>query len=122
MSHHSPSPGRHWALPALALTALMLAAAPGPLSAQSSSTQNTLNKLNSLLGGRLPQPGAPAQGGNVLQQMLAPAAAPQAAGAPDLFQLLSQSQAQIDEPREIEIGRQLAAVLLGSKPLHPDMA
>lgn len=28
----------------------------------------------------------------------------------------------IDEPREIEIGRQLSAVLLGSKPLHPDMA
>ena len=28
----------------------------------------------------------------------------------------------IDEAKEIEIGRQLAAVLLGSKPLHPDMA
>lgn len=40
----------------------------------------------------------------------------------DLLQLLSQSLDQIDEPKEIEIGRQLAAVLLGSKPLHGDMA
>ncbi|MDY0106267.1 MAG: M48 family metalloprotease [Giesbergeria sp.] len=39
----------------------------------------------------------------------------------DLFSLLSRSVENIDEPREIEIGRQLAAVLLGSKPLHPDM-
>ena len=39
----------------------------------------------------------------------------------DLFSLLSRSVETIDEPREIEIGRQLAAVLLGSKPLHPDM-
>ena len=50
-----------------------------------------------------------------------PAAAP-AAGAGDLMQMLSESVDNIDEPREIEIGRQLAAVLLGSKPLHPDMA
>jgi len=40
----------------------------------------------------------------------------------DLVGLLSQSIEQIDEPKEIEIGRQLAAVLLGAKPLHPDMA
>ncbi|MDB5897490.1 MAG: peptidase, partial [Ramlibacter sp.] len=40
----------------------------------------------------------------------------------DLLQLLSQSVESIDEPREIEIGRQLASVLLGSKPLHPDPA
>jgi predicted Zn-dependent protease len=44
------------------------------------------------------------------------------AGAGDLMKLLSDSSTTIDEPREIEIGRQLAAVLLGSKPLHPDMA
>jgi predicted Zn-dependent protease len=36
--------------------------------------------------------------------------------------MLSDSADRIDEPREIEIGRQLAAVLLGSKPLHPDLA
>ena len=38
----------------------------------------------------------------------------------ELIELLSQSVDSIDEPREIEIGRQLAAVLLGSKPLHRD--
>ena len=66
------------------------------------------NLLNSLAGGQLPTPAAPSNN-----------AAP--AGG-DLIQLLSQSQGQIDEAKEIEIGRQLAAVLLGSKPLHPDMA
>ena len=40
----------------------------------------------------------------------------------DLVGLLSQSLEQIDEPKEIEMGRQLSAVLLGAKPLHPDMA
>ncbi len=40
----------------------------------------------------------------------------------DLVQLLAQSVEQIDEPKELEIGRQLAAVLLGTKPLHPDAA
>ena len=60
--------------------------------------------------------------GQLLQQIApkAPAAAPAAAG--DLLQLLSDSVDHIDEAREIEIGRQLAAVLLGSKPLHRDAA
>ena len=49
-------------------------------------------------------------------------AAPAAPAANDLLQMLSQSVDSIDEPREIEIGRQLASVLLGSKPLHPDAA
>lgn len=40
----------------------------------------------------------------------------------DLLQMLSDSVENIDEPREIEIGRQLASVLLGSKPLHGDAA
>jgi predicted Zn-dependent protease len=40
----------------------------------------------------------------------------------DLVELLSQSVENIDEAKEIEIGRQLASVLLGSKPLHRDMA
>jgi predicted Zn-dependent protease len=44
------------------------------------------------------------------------------AGGGDLLKLLSDSSTTIDESKEIEIGRQLAAVLLGSKPLHPDMA
>ncbi len=43
-----------------------------------------------------------------------------AAMAVDLMALLSQSSSEIGVPQEIETGRQLAAVLLGSKPLHPD--
>lgn len=44
------------------------------------------------------------------------------ANAGDLVKMLSQSLDDIDEPREIEMGRQLAAILLGAKPLYPDMA
>jgi predicted Zn-dependent protease len=49
-------------------------------------------------------------------------AAPAASGGQDLLGMLTQSMEQIDEPKEIEIGRNLAAVLLGAKPLHPNMA
>ena len=45
-----------------------------------------------------------------------------APNAGDIAQLLTKSVEQIDEPKEMEIGRTLAAVLLGSKPLHPDLA
>ena len=44
-----------------------------------------------------------------------------AGGQGNLIEMLKQSVETIDEPREIEIGRQLSAILLGSKPLHPDM-
>ena len=67
---------------------------------------------------RQQMPAAPANLG--LGNVLAPATGGRAGG--DLIQMLVQSVDQIDEPREIEIGRQLAAVLLGSKPLHPDVA
>jgi predicted Zn-dependent protease len=40
----------------------------------------------------------------------------------DLMELLTVPLSDIDLPREREIGRQLASVLLGSKPLHPDAA
>lgn len=40
----------------------------------------------------------------------------------ELIRLLSESSGEIDESREIEIGRQLASVLLGSKPLLGDLA
>lgn len=65
--------------------------------------------------------------GGLLQGLLQPAkpaanAAPAQASANDLLGMLSQSVEQIDEPKEIEIGRNLASVLLGAKPLHPDMA
>ena len=66
-------------------------------------------------------PQAPGGASFNLNNMLAPATGNRA-GSGDLLQMLMQSLDQIDEPREIEIGRQLAAVLLGSKPLHPDMA
>lgn len=36
--------------------------------------------------------------------------------------LFTRSFENVDEPREIEIGQQLAAILLGSKPLSTDMA
>jgi predicted Zn-dependent protease len=71
-------------------------------------------------------PGAAAAPAAALGQALSgtavPAKAAPGAQAADLIGLLTQSGETIDEPREIEIGRQLAAVLLGSKPLHPDMA
>lgn len=51
-----------------------------------------------------------------------PAAPAPAAAGSDLLQMLADSVDHIDEAREAEIGRQLAAVLLGSKPLHPDAA
>ena len=53
---------------------------------------------------------------------LAVPSVPNAPAPSELIQLLSQSVETIAEPKEIEIGRQLAAVLLGSKPLHRDAA
>ena len=73
-----------------------------------------LNILNSLVGSQ------PAAAGNPLNALLAPAAAPRSSGD-NLMDLLSQATGEIEEAKEIEIGHQLAAVLLGSKPLHADM-
>lgn len=44
------------------------------------------------------------------------------AGGGNLLELLAQSVESIDEAKEIEIGRQLSAILLGSKPLSTDAA
>jgi predicted Zn-dependent protease len=52
----------------------------------------------------------------------APTSAAPQSGGQDLLGMLTQSVEQIDEPHEIEIGRHLAAVLLGAKPLHPNLA
>ena len=87
-----------------------------PAASQSQDASKLLNLLQNLS-----KPGAgtnaapsPAMPGN--------SANSGAAGqAGELLRLLNQSLEQIDEPKEIEIGRQLAAVLLGSKPLHPDL-
>lgn len=120
--HLLPQPG--WLLP------LALATGLACLPAHGQDAGKALNLLGSLLRqaapAEAPAPVQPASPGAVLGNMLgasfAPAGAGQASRAGDLIGLLSQSLEQIDETKEIEIGRQLAAVLLGSKPLHPDMA
>ena len=76
--------------------------------------QNVMNLLNSLGGG------TSSSGGGLLGAVTGGGG--NAARGDDLISLLTRSVESIDEPKEIEIGRQLAAVLLGSKPLHPDMA
>ena len=97
--------------------------------AQAQDAARALNLFQSFIGGAKPTPApaapaTPAAGlaGTLLGTALAPAAAPQGNRGADLFQMLSQSLDQIDEPREIQIGQQLSAILLGSKPLLPDMA
>jgi predicted Zn-dependent protease len=93
------------------------------MSAQRLRHPRALLLAGALLFAALP---AAAQLGDVLRslniQLPGTAAPAPSAGASDLLKSLSDSLDSIDEPREIEIGRQLAAVLLGSKPLHPDMA
>lgn len=91
--------------------------------------QNPFGQLQQLLRPIQPANNAPAGGPAAaagLLNMLSPGAAPNTPGATadpaaELIKMLGQSVEQIDQPKEIEIGRQLAAVLLGSKPLHPDM-
>ena len=94
--------------------------------AQAQDAAKVLNLFQSFLGGAQPAPPpptAPAGGlaGALLGAALAPGATPQGNRGSDLFQLLSQSLDQIDEPREIQIGQQLSAMLLGSKPLLADL-
>lgn len=111
-------------------TTLTLLACLAPVAAQNNDAANALNLFQNLLRGGQPAPAAPPPttpanlAGGLLNGLVPGAAGAQAArpGAQDLVQLLSQSLEQIDEPKEIQIGRQLAAMLLGSKPLYPDMA
>ncbi len=103
----------------------LLLACLGTPAAQAQDASKALNLFQSLLrpGSSAPaNSGAAGIAGAALGAALAPAGANPSANGGDLFQLLSQSIDQIDEPREIQIGQQLAAVLLGSKPLYPDMA
>ena len=96
-----------------------------PAVAQAQDAAKVLNLFQSMLGAGQPAaPAAPAGGmaGALLGAALAPGTSPQGNRGSDLLQLLSQSLDQIDEPREIQIGQQLSAILLGSKPLLPDMA
>ena len=96
--------------------ALAAALATVPVATVQAQGLNIFNNILRPQGQQMPS--VPANLG--LGSMLAPATGNRAGG--DLIQMLMQSVDQIDQPREIEIGRQLAAVLLGSKPLHPDMA
>ena len=98
-------------------------------AAHAQNAGSALNLFNSLVrpgsgGQAAPTSGNTAAGlaGALLGNSLAPATMPQAGGNVDLFQLLAQSLDQIDETREVQIGQQLSAVLLGSKPLYGDMA
>jgi predicted Zn-dependent protease len=65
--------------------------------------------------------------GSIFQTLLAPTNAPTTSqsgkngSVSNVLSMLSQSVEQINEPKEIEIGRQLAAVLLGTKPLHRNL-
>jgi beta-barrel assembly-enhancing protease len=101
---------------ALALGASLLA----PAQAQDAS-----KALGGLLQNIL-KPASTSQAGAGLGNLLnlggQPAAVPSKPDVQDLLGMLTQSVEQIDEPKEIEIGRHLAAVLLGAKPLVPDMA
>lgn len=98
----------------VALAAGLLLAATLPASAQSKG----LGALGSIFGGG--GSGSQPSAANILGNLLPTTAQPAQPQANDLFTLLSQSQGEIDEGKEIEIGRQLAAVLLGSKPLLAD--
>ncbi len=104
---------------ALACAGLLWAAPALPQGQGAAAAINLLQQLVQPGQGAAPAPGAPA---GLLGNALTGDANNKASAAIDLAGLLSQSAEQIDEPKEIEIGRQLAAVLLGSKPLYPDMA
>ena len=113
------------AFPCVALTVCLALA----LSALPAHSQDAGKALGGLFQNLLkPGPAAPQQNnaagalGGLLGIGNAPASTPSQNNVTDLVGLLSQSLEQIDEPKEIEIGRQLAAVLLGAKPLHPNMA
>ncbi|MET0310952.1 MAG: M48 family metalloprotease [Burkholderiaceae bacterium] len=108
------------------LAAACALAASAALPAQAQDAAKALNLFNSLMRPQQGNNSAPAPAGLPIPGLnnLAPqqgGAQAAAAAAPDLLRLLSQSLEQIDEPKEIEIGRQLSAVLLGSKPLYLDV-
>ena len=102
MTRLSPQP----ALAAMALASLLCIS---PASAHAQDAAKALGMLQSILGGARPA-------------LATPGAAPAGSLGGDVLSMLMQSIEQIDEAKEIQIGKQVAAVLLGSKPLSPDMA
>ena len=91
----------------------------GPALAQSDAAKALGSLFQSLT-----KPAAPAQNNSPLGNVLNITVGnnQNTANAGDLVGMLTQSLEDIDEPKEIEMGRQLAAILLGAKPLYPDMA
>ena len=91
-----------------------------------SHSEDAAKALGGLLNGLLKQPAAPAQstgGGGALGGLLGLGGGQSQQNNPkEWISLLSQSVEQIDEPKAIEIGKQLASVLLGAKPLHNNLA
>ena len=101
----------------------------GFLCLNSAQAQDAGKALGGFLQDLMKQGTAPGNTKDALGKLLnlggntaAPTAAAPKSDNPDLLGLLTQSVEQIDEPREIEIGQHLAAVLLGAKPLHKNMA
>jgi predicted Zn-dependent protease len=92
------------------MTKLLLAGAAFGFAASAAHAQDPTRALGDLL--QRINPGA----------LLNQPAAPRVPATGDLLQMLSESVDTIDEAKEVEIGRQLASVLLGSKPLHADAA
>ncbi len=85
------------------------------------STSFAQNNALGALGGLLQGLGKTGQTPTVTNNNLVPGGS-NAGQIANMVQMASQAVQDIDEPSEIEIGRQLAAVLLGAKPLYPDMA
>lgn len=91
---------------------------------------SVLTAVGLLLAGCVSNPQVPSNAGTLMGSLtslgtgsaIAPTAATGAAGGGNLIELLAQSVQNISEPQEIEIGRHLSAILLGSKPLHKDVA
>lgn len=110
-----------WSRPVLQALALAFSlAVSGPALAQDAS--KVLNLFQSLTRPTQAAPQQPGTPAGALGTILGGGSGAKAGVNPgELVGLLSQSMDNIDPPREVEIGRQLAAVLLGSKPLYPDM-
>jgi predicted Zn-dependent protease len=110
----------------MALATAVVTAAAIPAAAQNQDAAKVLNIFQGLMKPGQPQANPAAtltnmfSGGSAAVMPLAQTNNQAARGA-ELIGLLSQSLEQIDEAKEIEVDRQLSAVLLGSKPLYPDM-
>lgn len=90
---------------------------------------SVLAAVGLLLAGCVSNPQVPSSAGALMGSLTAlgtgspgSVTAAHPAGGGNLIELLAQSVQNISEPQEIEIGRHLSAILLGSKPLHKDAA